>query len=687
MTPFAPRKRAARAVSARKNLRAGRAILRVVAICVCILFFPFGTLRQTEAQISIASLSSSARSHFAAGEAAQKQKNDAQAEQQYRTVIALAPRFAPAYLNLGLVYQNQERWREATQMFHRAVKLDPSLTGAQFFLGVDYCLQGQPQLAVPRLEAALHQNPRLEDAYSWLATAHKMDGDLESEVTTLHQGLRHYPSNIDMLYLLGRAYEMLGRNAMDRLEKSNRRSSYVEQWLGEDYARTGYPSAGLVRLHKAIAISPRRPGLHVEVGEIFLEAGKLSEALKEFNLELQLNPASVRALTRRGEVEFLDGHVNLALADWSRALATDPLRVEKILGLRRSALDPSPASRLPDRLVEKLSENVKNLEGNASRAAQLARFFISVQQGPPAPASELASLSADGSSREADACGRANLKKWLAEDRLSAVAACAEKSGALQLSPAQNLEVARALFLQGKPQQAILALKRLPMSSQSQPGALYWSAQCYKELAVEAYAKLFQTAPDSYRAHELLGNVDTARHQDAQAIQEYQKALAERPALPNLHYEIGHLLWKVFKVPEARKEFDAELRLNPRHAGALLDMGATYLYEHQPAKALSYLVRAEKLDPTNDNAHEFLGIAYLQLGKYTQAETELQKALASDRDGKVHFQLGKVYQALGQKQKAKQEFADAAKLNLESSRRNQERTEQLNTAGASLKQP
>lgn len=666
-----------------RHLRAG-AILRAVVMGTFIaLFFP---LRQSAAQTISRPLSASALSHFKAGESAQKQNNYAEAERQYRAVIASAPRYSPAYLNLGLIYQNQERRREAIPIFRQAVKLNPRLTGAQFFLGVDYCVQGSPQLAVPRLEAALRQNPRLAEAYAWLATARKMEGNLEAEVAALHQGLRRDPSNIDMLYLLGRAYETLGRDAMDQLQKSSPRSSYVDQWLGEDYARTGYLSAGLVRLRRAIAASPARPGLHVEVGEIFLAAGRLNEALEEFNTELQLDPASIHALTRRGEVEIIEGAIDSGFADWAKALAADPVRVERILGLI-TPFDDVPANHLATGMVEKLVKAGGSLQGNTSPAAQLARLFISAQQGHSAPAGEPTALGAHFPPKRPAICSRENLKKWLTGDRLTAAASCGERFKALQLSPAEDIELARALFLTGNPQRAIYTLTDPASNSRRQPAILYWRARCYKNLAVETYSKLFQAAPDSYRAHELLGDVDAARHQDTEAIQEYRKALAERPSLPNLHYEIGHLQWKIFKVSEARKEFEAELRLNPHHAGALLDMGTTYLYEHQPARALSYLLRAGKLDPANDNAHEFIGIAYLQLGKYTQAETELQKALDSDRDGKVHFQLGKVYQALGQKQKAKQEFAVAAKLNLQSSQKNQERTQELNSAGVSLKQP
>ncbi|MGH9454013.1 MAG: tetratricopeptide repeat protein, partial [Terriglobia bacterium] len=215
--------------------RVGRQIFGAALVTACMLLLP-SRPKAYQAPTSITQPSAAALAHFKTGEAAQKQKDFAQAEKEYRVVIALSPRFAPAYLNLGLVYQNEERLVEATRMLRKSVELDARLAGAQFFLGVDECLQGESRVAVPHLEAALRQKPDLQNGYSWLATAYKMNGDLEAEVATLRRGMGRYPNNVDMIYLLGRAYEMLGRDSIDRLENANPQSTYVQQWLGENYA-------------------------------------------------------------------------------------------------------------------------------------------------------------------------------------------------------------------------------------------------------------------------------------------------------------------------------------------------------------------------------------------------------------------------------------------------------------------
>jgi Tfp pilus assembly protein PilF len=198
-------------------------------------------------------------------------------------------------------------------------------------------------------------------------------------------------------------------------------------------------------------------------------------------------------------------------------------------------------------------------------------------------------------------------------------------------------------------------------------------------MAMVAYLRLYQTDADSYRVHQLLGDLDSAKGEDAKAIEEYRAAIAKAPSIPNLHYSLGHLLWKDLQTAEARREFEAELQINPRHAGALHDLGNTYLLERQPQKALPFLNRALAADPGNPDLHRDLGSCYTQLHEYRRAEAEFKIAVAADDDGSVHYKLARVYQTLGDKNKAATEFALSTQLNRESHHKLEQRTERINS--------
>ena len=125
------------------------------------------------------------QSHMAVAQQAQAARDYATAEQEYRTLLKMDPRFAEIHMNLGLVYQLQDRRAEAISEFKAAIKLKPALTGANFFLGVDYCKEGLWVAAIPFLKKAASQNPGQVEIWEWLTNAQEMTGDVTGEVATL----------------------------------------------------------------------------------------------------------------------------------------------------------------------------------------------------------------------------------------------------------------------------------------------------------------------------------------------------------------------------------------------------------------------------------------------------------------------------------------------------------------------
>ena len=57
-------------------------------------------------------------------------------------------------------------------------------------------------------------------------------------------------------------------------------------------------------------------------------------------------------------------------------------------------------------------------------------------------------------------------------------------------------------------------------------------------------------------------------------------------------------------------------------------------------------------DSGNPDLHRDLGTAYTELSDYRKAEEQFKIAVSADHDGSVHYKLARVYQALGEKEKA-----------------------------------
>ena len=622
---------------------------------------------------------STVEAHFAAAQQAQKNSDYVTAEREYRAVLEIRPDFAEVHMNLGLVYQLQDQISVAMTEFQRALHLKPALAGANFFLGVDYCKNGEGMKALPYLKAAARQDPRRPDIWSWLATAQEMSGEFHAEVTTLRKALTLQSQNVDLLYLLGQAYERLGKDEVARLQKKAPHSARSEQLLAESYAASGEWPSAVIHFQNALDASPNTPGLHVELGEVLLRAGKLTRAGHEFEEELHLTPNSLRAMVRRGETKLILGDVEGSLQDWDTAMVQDDLQAERVLGIRETALGDAAFEQLPDAQREDIEKLAPEFERRNTPVAHLALAFLAMQSGNSS--SQVSEGQRALSSSEAGPspmdCSQARIQQALMQEHFTAFAHCAPQVLASRPSAKSSYAFARALFEAGDCEASLKLLSGLGPADQHSQEASYWRARCYEKLATASYLSLFQADPNSYRLHQLTGDLNAAKGNDGKAIEEYRLAVALKPSLPNLHYSLGHLLWKDLKVGEARQELEAELALNPRHAGALNDLGNTYLLEHQPDKALPLLSRAFAANPQNPAIHRDLGTAYSELRDYPKAEAEFKIAVAADHDGSVHYKLARVYQALGQKEEASREFELSTALNAESHRKLEKQRERL----------
>jgi len=392
---------------------------------------------------------------------------------------------------------------------------------------------------------------------------------------------------------------------------------------------------------------------------------------------------------RRGEARVIQENVEAALQDWDKAIAIDIGQTERLLGLRETGFGDSALEQLPDATREKIQKLAGDLQNRNTPAAHLALAFLaeqngSISQAAAEPTPEASTARKDVADRN---CTEADVDRALQRGQFTQVAPCVETALTSRTSAELRIRVASAFLEAGEHETALKTLEGLPAADRNSAEASYWRARCYEKLATVAYLRLYQADPNSYRLHQLMGDLEAAKGDDGKAIEEYRAAIALRPSVSNLHYSLGHLLWKDLKVPEARVEFEAELVLNPRHPGALNDLGDTYLLEHQPNKALPYLVRALAADSGNPDIHRDLGTAYSELGDYRKAEVQFKIAVSNDHDGSVHYKLARVYQALGEKENAAREFALSTALNRESHNKLEKQTERLGEVTKSAEDP
>jgi Putative Zn-dependent protease, contains TPR repeats len=104
------------------------------------------------------------------------------AEDAYRHAIALNPRLAAAWSNLGILLDARGRRKEAVAALQQAIALDPTNVGIKVNLALQYHASGLYADAKRLLDEAVRINPTLPEAQYALARTLEAMGDRSSAI-------------------------------------------------------------------------------------------------------------------------------------------------------------------------------------------------------------------------------------------------------------------------------------------------------------------------------------------------------------------------------------------------------------------------------------------------------------------------------------------------------------------------
>jgi Tfp pilus assembly protein PilF len=138
------------------------------------------------------------------------------------------------------------------------------------------------------------------------------------------------------------------------------------------------------------------------------------------------------------------------------------------------------------------------------------------------------------------------------------------------------------------------------------------------------------------------------------AISEYRGCLKLYPQSAILHAGLGQLLLHQLRLPQAREELAEAWQLDPRDPLVAFNLGDADERLNQPKLALPLLDQALRLDPSLLAARWSRGKAYMELGEYHQAVSDLRAAEATDPTGDLMWQLSRAYLKLGDAQAARE---------------------------------
>ena len=141
-----------------------------------------------------------------------------------------------------------------------------------------------------------------------------------------------------------------------------------------------------------------------------------------------------------------------------------------------------------------------------------------------------------------------------------------------------------------------------------------------------------------------------------------EELVSRYPSQPNAHYALG-----TYIAPDdpdaAAEEFQKELRLDPDHAEALIQLAHLETRRGRAAAALPAAEKAVALVPDVPAGRLVLGRALLDLERTDEAIAQLQKAAQlAPESAEVHFTLSRAYQRAGRTEDASREREEFLRL-------------------------
>ncbi|MGA3040081.1 MAG: tetratricopeptide repeat protein [Bryobacteraceae bacterium] len=192
------------------------------------------------------------------------------------------------------------------------------------------------------------------------------------------------------------------------------------------------------------------------------------------------------------------------------------------------------------------------------------------------------------------------------------------------------------------------------------PEVLFLAVHVFSDLSLRNSQELMNRAPDSPLVIQLNAENFEKQGDLNKAVAEYRILLERVPDKTGIHYRIGGLLMSQpgpTVAAEARKEFTAELRIDPRSAGSEYYLGELARRAGELPEAIRHFTRATELNSSFAEAYYGLGRSLLDSGKPADSVAPLEAAeKLAPENPTVHFALATAYQRLGRKQDAAREF-------------------------------
>jgi tetratricopeptide (TPR) repeat protein len=613
--------------------------------------------------------------HYRAAQNLQSAGKADEAETEYRAALG------EAYGRLGKVLLAKGEHHKALKALERAVISETILIDQ----ATAYFYTQQYEKAVVPLEKALAVNARSPAPHHLLGKVYFMLRRFDKAAGELEIALKSAPADFDIAYTLAltrlkqkqlaparQIFRNLLRNLGSRPE--------VHTIFGRAYRETNYPDEAIGEFKKTIALDPKYPRAHYNLGLTYLLKDgtlKLKEAGAEFRTELSINPEEFLALYNLGLVCVVERNYEEGVRLLEKAAQLRPKNPGVFLFLgnayhgvgqfekaiecfRKSmALDPTMDRTNPQAAeahfllgqslvrVGRTEEGEKELEiAKELKAKALATdrekivAYLKTEEyraGQSDPGDEDRILSAINSS---DAKVKEKFKD--SEVFYSGVVAKIHNQIGLLSAERQNFRAAVEQF-----RYAIEWDQGVP-GVHYNLGLAYFKSELYKEAILPLEMEI-KSDTKNISAKHLLGMCYFMTDDFTRASALLSELLPGKPDNVGLYYTLSLSLIKQGKVVEANDIIKKMIVTNGDSPQVHILLGQAYHAQNDEQKALEELKTAARMDNRLPMAHYYSGMIYIKMGKFDEAASEFEAELQiNPKDVQTRYHLGFVLLSRGQ---------------------------------------
>jgi tetratricopeptide (TPR) repeat protein len=475
-------------------------------------------------------------------------------------------------------------------------------------------------------------------------------------------------------------------------QKSDPRFQTAEELLSQ-----GRTEEAKQEIQSQLAQDPKSIEGYNLLGIICTSQKDFPSASDAFQHALKLDPASRRTKINLGNLHVAENKLDLAEKEFREVLRSDPANSDAHFNLGLVLLAKNlPAEALPH--FERVAPPT-----NASRF-NLLRALLRVGRTPQA-LKVANDLSAQNPS---DVQLHFTLGVLLAsEKQFRAAQFELEKANALQPDTFEILfNLAQAYLRAADYNKAELILRRAQTLKPDSPDVLYLLAQVDNEQsrpvdALELLVRARKLAPENTDIIFLLARVSMTQNYFEDAIPLLESGIKIAPQRADLHAALGESLFMSGKADkaidefkqliavdpsarsyafmglsyrhlgrfdEARKYFEAGLKLDPQNASCLFNMGYIDGRQGNPARAEAYFLQALRANPDFSDALLELANLRITAKQYAEAATLLRRYVKVSRDpASGYYKLAMVERSLKQNDAAQRDLSVFQTLSKDSS--------------------